>query len=314
MSEGAASNAFKPEFIASLQAMVRGVRAGQPAPAFRPLRPLRLDVFRYFTGLESAAVEELGRWQDVDAHSLQDTFESYHQDQVSLCLCLTQQDRASGAWQGVIAGGWRPVVVCDPREAMEAFIARGWIPSPAQGERLFYDTCSRCYGSGEMILRERATGRAIKRERCDRCVRASTRSRRGCGVVLCDMPGSVNSLAHWTMLGRDTIQTAEYLASEIATLMLGAANVARVRWIPVTPRTWRPTKRFAVSTAWGSAARSLMRVGDVRGRSYFMSSSQRAAERSEGNPFVAMEVLHDLGLALHAVTSEEIVIAYPTTS
>jgi hypothetical protein len=57
-----------------------------------------------------------------------------------------------------------------------------------------------------------------------------------------------------------------------------------------------------------------MRVGDVRGRSYFMSSSQRAAERSEGNPFVAMEVLHDLGLALHAVTSEEIVIAYPTTS
>jgi hypothetical protein len=65
---------------------------------------------------------------------------------------------------------------------------------------------------------------------------------------------------------------------------------------------WVNSSRSLEMLAQWSAARSLMRVGDVRGRSYFMSSSQRAAERSEGNPFVAMEVLHDLGLALpHAV-------------
>lgn len=302
--------------------------------AFGVTRPHRLDVFRALTDIEPG---DEGVWRSDNPWRVPN-FDTYSRDEVRLNVHLPKRDRGSGAWVGVLAGGWAKLAVTDPKEAWERLSWLGICPAPdADVRRLFGAACEGCGGSGFQQRKAAAVGEfgpARTLRRVCNCLPARIGSRtRGRGYGLNESPygvGALNAFAQWAMLGTETIIAAEELVrAAYARLMpAGKGTLKYVAWLPVVPRTWEPLAHRRVGTHFAEvlterqaalarieatyrspeAGRVPARYCDRRGFGFVGRESSRmhlraidceAFDGPEPGACGPLRQLHDLGLALH---------------
>lgn len=230
------------------------------------------------------------------------------------------------------------LTITDPAEALEALIARGVLPPSFAGDALRWFWCDRCNGKGSGEWRNDV---AI------RC--AAGAEKRGCGGRHWPNPRTILDLLAWTSLGADAITRAEQLARETAA-RLRPWGVRPPVETATTPdgreveceKPWRVVWRIGDPTkvcgdtvppsGWPLDVGSREdRINETWQRAFhgFRTILQRFGHTGHAwgigiaagycavwsdprpNPYAPLGDLHALGLVLHAIDGDALVLVCP---